>query len=106
MEVTLSEVLTVYGPLGLLALIGLVATIHMFRLLTKERAEAADVQATLASDHKKELHTMITEHKAEMQIMVDRYIQTTTTQINQYHSLAEKLHTMVESIARRLDRKG
>jgi hypothetical protein len=94
MEITLTEVLTVYGPLGVLALVGLVSAGHMFRVLQRERS-AWDAQAT----------TLNRDHKIEMQAMVERYITTTTMQIEQYHNLAEKLHNMIESIARRLDRR-
>ncbi len=95
MEITIVEALTVYGPLGLLAAVGLGAAGYMFRALSRERTA-----------HQDQLATLVTDHKAEMQTMVDRYIQTTTTQIEQYHNLAEKVHGMVESIARRLDHRG
>jgi hypothetical protein len=94
MEVTLTEVLTIYGPLGVLALVGLSAATHMFRVVQAERKTSQE-----------QLNKLTSEHKAEMQAMVDRYIQTATTQIEQYHNLAEKLHGVVESIGRRLDRR-
>lgn len=100
MEITFAEVLTVYGPLGLLASVGLSAAAYMFRVVGRERAGHTDQLAV----HAEQLAALNKEHKAEMQAMVERYIQTTTTQIEQYHSLAEKLHGMIESIARRLDR--
>ena len=93
MNITLVEVLTIYGPLGILALVSLSAAGHMFRVLGRERAA-----------HTEQLAILNKEHKAEMQVMVDKYVQTTTTQIEQYHGLAVKLHNMIESIARRLDR--
>lgn len=75
--------LTVYGPLGVLALAGGLAAVHMFRVLQEERKT----------------------HKAEMQAMVDRFIQTTTTMQQQYHSLAEKLQTSIDAIGRFMERR-
>ena len=77
------ENFTVYGPLGLLALAGGLAAVHMFRVLQEERKT----------------------HKVEMQAMVDRFIQTTTTMQQQYHSLAEKLQASLDSLGRFLERR-
>lgn len=95
MEVTLAEFLTVYGPLGILALVGLISAAHMFRVLQHERGE-----------HTKLTNEMVAEHRSDMQAMVERYIQTSTTQIEQYYNLAEKLQTVVDSALRRLERGG
>ena len=94
MEISLGEALSVYGPLGIMAFVGITAAIYMFRVLGRERKA-----------HTEQLALVHKEHKAEMQAMVERYISTTTTQIEQYHNLAEKLQGMIESIARRLDRR-
>jgi hypothetical protein len=94
MDITLGEVLKVYGPLGALAFVGCAAAVILFKTLSRERDK-----------HAARIEALSAEHKAEMQVMVERYIQTTTTQIEQYHVLADKLHGMIESIARRLDRR-
>lgn len=100
MEVTFAQALKIYGPLGILALVGITAAVHMFRVLNRERerhheaverftAQITDLQAT---------------HKAEMQTMVDRFIETSTTVHKKYHGLAERLHVLVDSLTRKIER--
>lgn len=95
MDISLAQILKVYGPLGALAVIGIGAAVHMFRVLTRERRE-----------HTERLAQLQTEHKAEMQTMVDRYIETTSTTHEKYHGLAERLHALVESLSRKIDRRS
>lgn len=95
MDVSLTEALTVYGPLGILALVSMLAAGHMFRVLIKEREK-----------HNQQFEALTKDHRAEMKAMLDRHIETTTTQITRYHDLADKLHAVIDSIARRIDRKG
>lgn len=92
--ITSSDWVKTYGPLGLLAIIGIVAAVYLFRVLQSER-----------KSFEKTLIDMAKEHKTEMKAMVERHIATTTTQIGQYYNLAEKLHTLIESALRRLDRR-
>jgi hypothetical protein len=39
-----------------------------------------------------------------MQAMVDRYIQTTTSQVEQYHNLADKIGAVLSSLSSRVRR--
>ena len=103
--ITSSEWVKTYGPLGLLAIIGLVAAVFLWRALQSQRKKFDATLIELAKEHNETITELTKEHKAEMTAMVDRHIQTTTTQIEQYHNLAEKLHTLVESTLRRLDRR-
>jgi len=93
MEVTLLEALTVYGPLGILAGVGFFASLKMFRTLCEERT---------AKD--RELQKVTIEHRTEMQAMIDRYIRTTTSQVEQYHNLADKIGAVLESLTQRMRR--
>lgn len=94
MDITLGEALKIYGPLGALAFIGCAAAYVLFRTLMRTRDK-----------HDADMKKLQEDHRKELQAMVERYIQTTTTQIEQYHNLADKLYGMIESIARRLDRR-
>jgi hypothetical protein len=104
MEVTFIEALTVYGPLGILAAVGFLFAVKMFRVLQQEREERDQDAARLNAEHKAEMQRIATEHKAEMQAMVDRYIQTTTSQVEQYHNLADKIGTVLASLTHRVRR--
>ena len=103
--ITSSDWVKTYGPLGLLAIIGLIAAVYLFRTLQRERRSFEKTLIDMAKEHQATLVELVKEHKAEMKAMVERHIHTTTTQITQYHTLAEKLHTLVESALRRLDRR-
>lgn len=104
MEVTFVEALTVYGPLGVLAAVGFLFAVKMFRVLQQEREERDQEIARLNAGHKEEIQRVASEHKAEMQAMVDRYIQTTTSQVEQYHNLADKIGTVLASLSSRVRR--
>jgi hypothetical protein len=83
MEVTLTEVLTVYGPLGILSLLTTVAAIKLYR--DKNAAEE--------------------RHRDEMTTMVAREIERSTTIVDRYHAFAEKLHDVADRLERRMDRR-
>jgi hypothetical protein len=104
MDVSLTEALTVYGPLGIMALIGLLIAGKLFRVLQQERDGWNQEAAKLNATHKAEIQRIATEHKAEMQAMVDRYIQTTTSQVEQYHNLADKIGAVLSSLSSRVRR--
>jgi hypothetical protein len=81
MEVTLTEVLTLYGPLGLLSAVGMLAAVYLYR--DKKAAE--------------------TRHREEMNAMVAREIERSTTIIDRYHAFADKLHILVDRLERRIE---
>lgn len=104
MEISLTEVLTVYGPLGTLALVGLYAAAKMFYVLQAERQEYDQRLDQLNTAHREELQKIGGEHKAEMQAMIERYIRTTTSQVEQYHTLADKISAVLASLTHRVRR--
>lgn len=74
--------LTVYGPLGLITTICIVAVIVMYRDMRKERQG----------------------HQAEMKALEERYITKTEQNMEKYHVLAESMNRLLESVMKRYAR--
>lgn len=85
------QILVIYGPLGILALLACLVAINLYRDLKEERA------ARLAD---------ATKHNAEMRAMEERYIAKTETQIEKYHELSKTLNQTLDSAFRRYPRNS
>ena len=83
MEPSLTKAFLYYGPLGLAALIFLLAAIRFYR--DKEAAAKA--------------------HAKEMRAMEERYITKAETWMEKNHELAASINQVLESISKRYDRR-
>jgi len=94
-ETSISNAFLVYGPLGLVALVSLLATIRFYR---DKEAEAKAHAATLACERE--------QHALEMRAMQDRYITKAETWMEKNHELASSINQVLESISKRYDRRA
>lgn len=94
MESSISNAFLVYGPLGLISLICLLAAIRFYR--DKERAAEAHADA---------LATERDQHAKEMRAMEERYITKAETWMEKNHELASSINQVLESISKRYDRR-
>jgi hypothetical protein len=89
--------LVVYGPLGILALVGLTAAVWMFRLVISERkAHAEEVKAL--NEVNRNLNE---ENKKALVAWEERYIAKAETWMQQYHELAKSMNAVLESFTKR-----
>ncbi len=82
MDVTLTEALTVYGPLGLWAGAATYAAVKLFR----------------------ELRAAEDRHRIEMRALIDREIERSKTIVEQFHSVVDKLREVFDRLERRVRR--
>ena len=94
METSISNAFLVYGPLGLVALVSLLATVRFYR--DKE---------TAAKNHAATLATERDAHAKEMRAMEERYIAKAETWMERHHELAASINQVLESISKRFDRR-
>lgn len=96
-----AEWLRQYGPWALLVVcFGVI--IFLYRELAKQRSE----QIACLDKHAKELKDLGEAHKEEMGAVLNRLVETSTTQIREYHGLAEKITTVVDTLSKRLEGRG
>ncbi len=96
-----AEWLREYGAWALLVVcFGVI--VFLFRAYTKAR----DDHEVALTAHTEAIKLLTAEHKKEMGEIVDRLIETSTTQVREYHMLAEKITSVMESLSKRLESKG
>lgn len=84
-----------FGAIGLVALLCVSATVYMFLTLQRERNKyTADLKASEDA------------HREEMKALVERYIAASNTHVKEYHALADKITAVLESLTRRVERRG
>lgn len=76
--------------------------VYLFLALSRAR----DAHAAALEAHTEEIKELNAAHKKEMEVILNRLIDTSTAQVREYHTLAEKISTIVDSLSRRLDRGG
>lgn len=89
-----------YGPWALVV-VCFSTIIYLFAALNKAR----DAHAAALEAHTDEIKSLNAEHKREMEVILNRLIETSTTQVREYHVLAEKISAVVDSLSRRLDNR-
>ena len=96
-----AEWLREYGPWALV-----VVCFSVIGFLFRALSNARDAHAEALKAHTEEVKELNEGHKREMEQIVNRLIETSTTQVREYHLLAEKISSVVESLTKRLDRSG
>jgi hypothetical protein len=94
--------LTVYGPLGILALIAIIVAAKFYLDNRRDRKEFA---VQLAKE-RAECETERKQHAEQMRQLEERYIAKADTNLEKYHTLAESMNRVLESTARRYPRSG
>lgn len=89
-----------YGALGLMTVSAGAIIKTLWKSLSDERlARTAD-----AVTHRKELDACNATHKAEMAALVERLIVASSTMTGEYHTLAERMTSVLESLSKKLER--
>lgn len=92
--------LTVYGPLGVLALLAIIVSIKLYLDHRKDRKEW---QAQLDKE-RKEHQDELKHQQEQMRQLEERYIAKADTNLEKYHALAESLNRVLDSATRRYPR--
>lgn len=93
--------LVLYGPLGIMALVGLLAAIYLFRVLTSERKERAEEVKRLNEENRK----LNEEHHRALVEWENRYVAKAETWMQQYHELAKSMNAVLESFTKKRDNR-
>lgn len=94
--------LTVYGPLGVLALLAIIVAIKLYLDGRKDRATWQAQLDKERADHKAELKGI----QDQMHALEERYIAKADTNLEKYHSLAESLNRVLDSATKRYPRNS
>jgi len=105
--------LTVYGPLGVLALLAIVVAVKLY---LDHRKDRRDWQIQLDAERQKHLDQLTKErtecqneraqHQIEMHKLEERYIAKAENALEKYHALAESLNRVLDSASRRYPRNS
>jgi hypothetical protein len=93
-DTSISNAFLVYGPLGLIALVALLAAIRFYR----DKEKAAETHAEILAAERD-------RHAKEMRALEDRYITKAETWMEKNHELAASINQVLESISKRYDRR-
>ena len=96
-----AEWLREYGPWALV-----VVCFSVIGFLYRAYSKARDAHEAALIAHTEEIKELNAEHKKEMEDIVNRLIETSTTQVREYHMLAEKIALVVDSLSKRLEGRG
>ena len=94
--------LTIYGPLGVLALLAIFVAVKLYFDARKDRATW---QAQLNKE-REECQKERKEHQDEMKKLEERYIAKAENALEKYHALAESLNRVLDSATRRYPRSS
>lgn len=100
LEATLN--LTVYGPLGVLALLAIVVAVKLY---LDHRKDRKDWQAQLDKE-RADCEVERKAHQAQMHQLEERYIAKAENALEKYHALAESLNRVLDSASRRYPRNS
>lgn len=100
MDATLN--LTVYGPLGVLALLAIIVALTLYLHHRKDRKEWQAQLDKERADCQKERQ----DHQEQMTKLEERYIAKAENALEKYHALAESLNRVLDSATRRYPRNS
>jgi len=101
--IPVAEKLFVYGPLGLLAGVCLLAAVRMFLLLSKERARFdADLKEQISA-HQKEVREQDASHASELKALEERFISKAETWMQKYHEMASSQDATIKGLKNLVD---
>lgn len=105
--------LSVYGPLGFFAALGVVTSIKLYFDSRHDRKEYVRSHKELQDKHDVKLKELQDKHDAEreewvkqLQVLAERYQVKSDNNIEKYHSLVEGLNRVLDSASRRYPRLG
>lgn len=105
--------LSVYGPLGFLAALGIATSVKLYLDSRHDRKEHQRIQKELQDKHdakSKEVQDKHDEEREEwvnqLQVLAERYQVKSDNNIEKYHSLVEGLNRVLDSASRRYPRLG
>jgi DNA anti-recombination protein RmuC len=104
-----------YGALGVLTLSSTSVAAVLWKRLTKlqdahtakleeiGKTHKAEIEA-LGKHHAARLEAITSDHKTEMRQLMERLIETHSSQMREYHKLAENMTNVLDSMSRKFDR--
>lgn len=93
----LAKILIIYGPLGILALIGCLVSLKLYRDARADRKAAQDQLEKERAQCELERREFVEELKK----LEERYISKAETQVEKYHDLAKALNQVLDSAFKR-----
>ena len=104
--------LSVYGPLGVLALLGIIVSIKFYMDNRTDRKESAAAILALHATYQARIDALQKEHdddrkewQGELKVLVERYTIKADNNIDKYHALVEGLNRVLGSVGRRNPRQ-
>jgi Skp family chaperone for outer membrane proteins len=101
----ISEALLVYGPLGVMTLIGILVSGKLFRILSAERKAHTEKIETLTKDYAAEVKKLNEDHQKELAEAHRRHSEKAEEWMKGYHDLANSLNSAFEGLLRRIRRE-
>lgn len=105
--VSIGSALLVYGPLGILAAVGLYWKYqadgrqkdHEATTAAASKA-AADALQKQHDGHQAALQTIVVEHRAEVRQLTDRFVELVETYAEHYRTLLDKVSSLADALTR------
>jgi hypothetical protein len=94
--------LAVYGPLGVLAMLGIIVSIKFYLDNRFDRKEHKAELVRVQKEHDEERK----EWTAKLEVLAERYNVKADNNIEKYHTLVEGLNRVLDSASRRYPRSG
>ena len=101
----IQEALLVYGPLGIMTLLGLYATRKLFRILSDERKEHQDEIKQITSTYAADIKKLNEDHQRELGAAQELRVSEAKEWTAQYHELAKSLNSVLETLLKRIRRE-
>lgn len=94
------------GILGAVALLAILAAIHLFRLLTKERDRHTAALAAKDDAHASEKKQLQDSYEEKLTALIDRIVEEADKQHAEDRELLDKLTVALESVSKRTEALG
>ena len=101
----IQEVLLVYGPLGVMTLIGIFVSQKLFRILSDERKEYTAKIEKLASSYAADVKKLNEDHQKELALLREQHTAKCEDWLRGYHELANSLNSSFEALLKRIRRE-
>lgn len=96
MPLSVSNILIVYGPLGIMALVAMLFALKVYRDMAIQRTEHKAAMAAKDAECKEERDTL----NAELRKLEERFVTKAETMLTKNHEIMIATNAMVESITR------
>ena len=101
----IQEALLVYGPLGIMTLVGMFVSRKLFRVLTEERKAHTEKIESLTTDYASEVKKLNDDHQKVLAEAHRDHAKKAEEWMKGYHELANSLNSSLETLLKRIRRE-